>query len=699
MDTLTYRSINEKTKYSPVVRDFCYRLQFHSTAGYNEFRKFFGNRLPTVRTLQKWLRCVEVGPGISDIALGALTEKAKAYKDEGKALHVCLISDEMGIRKQITWDAQKEHFDGFPTTINTKSKQKSTLPLAKDALVFMVVGPNFKVAVAYFLLSGLDAIKRATLTREVIKSVDSTGAKVISLTSDGLSANIAVAKLLGADFKSDKPFFARPNKTDENIFVIFDPPHMLKLVRKYFSESQLYYRDNELRWDLLVKLATKQDTDNFEMGNKLTMRHINWKQTPMVVKLAVQTMSNSVADSIEQCIDDKYDDFIGSEATVKFIRLHNNVFDFQNYGVGKKDDEHFKSLVCESNLDKFVALGNEYKEFISNMTIDEIRGKNKRVINKKVLNSRSSMGFFGFWHNISSALGIYENYVRNGPLEHFSNFQFGQDHLETFFSLMRSRQGANNNPNAKQFEYAYRKLLICTPNLSSRSTNCIIDGTDLLTVSSAQKPAQQQATHQMQPQIEFSSAIDRIHSEFNYDELINFQMDEYDQHIHAYLASTVEKNIMKRMKARTKSGCIDCLGVFAENSKVYDSFLDKKSKSTHVVQPCSSTVNILIVCSSIMKHLQTLISYINFDTLIEAIIPFLDIDQLYEISNFYVHDKHNTSSNSQSLSTHKIQFLSSIIREYMHIKSIKIGDRITAEEHKGRNIRKKHTKNIIFAGQ
>lgn len=696
-----YRSTNEKTKYSPTVRDFCFRLQYHSTAAYNELRKFFGNRLPAIRTLQKWLRCVEVAPGISEIALGALTEKAKSYKDEGKILHVCMISDEIGIRKQVTWTAEEENFDGFATNLNAKAKQKSTLPLAKDALVFMAVGPDFKVAVAYFLLNGLDAIERAALTREVIRSVDETGAKVISLTSDGLSANIAVAKHLGANFKLNKPFFPRPAKSNENIHVIFDPSHMIKLVRKYFSEQQLYYRGDKLRWDLLVKLADKQDTDNFEMGNKLSRRHINWKQTPMVVKLAAQTISNSVADTIEQLAEDKYDDFIGSESTVEFLRLHNNVFDFQNYGAGKKTDEHFKNSVFESNVDKFIELAEIYKEFVSNMTIDEGRGKGhkKRITNKKVLNSKSSMGFFGFWHNMTSALAIYNDYVKNGPLDQFSNFQFSQDHLETFFSLIRSCLGANNNPNTKQFQYAFRKLLICTPNLSSRGTNCIIDGTSILTVSSTTLPDQKQALQQNQPSVEIVSVLEKIVMEFNYDGVINSEINEYEKHTHAFLATIVEKNVMKKMEARKMSGCIDCLNVFDENTRIDDSFLKKKSQSTHVVQPCSSTVHILVSSSTIMKNLQSQTRYVDFDNTIKTILSCLNIDRLYESSHFNDHDWHSIPSDSLSFPTHKEQFISSIIREYMHIKSTKICNRITTEEHKGKNIRKQHTKNIIFAGQ
>lgn len=90
--------------------------------------------------------------------------------------------------------------------------------------------------------------------------------------------------------------------------------------------------------------------------------------------------------------------FFGCESLVKFIRLHNNLFDVLNYGEGKKTDDHFKNALCETNIDKFINLFEEYKEFISNVTVDEVVGKknNQRIIRKKVLNSKSSMGFFWF---------------------------------------------------------------------------------------------------------------------------------------------------------------------------------------------------------------------------------------------------------------------------------------------------------------
>lgn len=644
------------------------------------------------------MRCVNAEPGISELALGALAEKVKSYKDEGKQLHVCLVSDEMAIRKQVTWNAAIETFDGFATTANTKSKPNSNLPLAKDALVFMAVGPNFKIAVAYFLLSGLQAVDRALLTKEVIRNIDLTGAKTISLTVDALYANISVFKLLGADFKLEKPYFPRPNKPNERIYAILDPPHMMKLIRKYFSEQQLYYMDDKLDWSLLIKLAEKQDSENFEMGNKLSKHHINWKETPMVVRLAVETLSNSVADALEQLKEDKFEDFIGCESLIKFIRLHNNVFDFLNYGEGKKTDDNFKNFLCERNIDKYLELFKEYKEFISKMTVDEVRGKgkNKRTIRKNVLNSRSSAGFFGFWHNITSAVEIYYYYVQNGPLEHFFNFQFSQDHLETFFSLIRQSLGANNNPSSKQFEYAYRKLLVCAPNLSAEKTNCIISASDLLTVSSAQQLIQQSARGQTQLSYEGSSAIERIQIEMCFDELINPEIDDFQKHTFAFLASTIEANIIKKLQARSVSGCKDCLNIFNENDKINDRFLTKKNRSSNIDQPCRSTVNIIVAGTTVMTNLQSE-SHVEFDVLIKAILSCLDIDQLYELSQFDDHQGHGILLNSSQ--THKEQFISNILREFMHIKSRKICNRITVEEHKGKNKRKLNTKNTIFAGQ
>lgn len=91
----------------------------------------------------------------------------------------------------------------------------------------------------------------------------------------------------------------------------------------------------------------------------------------MEVLLAVETMSNSVADIIQQLCEEDYEDFIDCESTVKFLRLNNNLFDVQNYGIGKKNDDHFKHPLNSTNIGKFEELFHEYGEFTSKVIIDE----------------------------------------------------------------------------------------------------------------------------------------------------------------------------------------------------------------------------------------------------------------------------------------------------------------------------------------
>lgn len=357
------------SKYSPALRKFCLRIQFHSTGAYNELRKFFSNRLPTRRTLQRWLRCIDSSPGITEVAMNAISEKVHAQ--EGK-LYLCLMSDDVAIKKQVVWNTEEKSFDGFSTITNTSTQSENKLPVAKEALVYMAVGSNFKIPIAFFFLDGLQAIDRAVLTKEVIRAVEATGATVVSLTGDGLAANISATKILGANFDNNRPFFPSPSDASKKIYVIWDIPHMLKLLRKYFASGRLYYKDHKMRWDLLVKLAEKQDSENFNLGNKLSKRHIDWKQAPMVVRLAVETMSNSVADALEQLCEDNYTEFVGSEQTVQFIRLTNNSFDGLNYGEDKKTDQHYKQPLCESTIEKFRKIFEELSEFVKHITVEEL---------------------------------------------------------------------------------------------------------------------------------------------------------------------------------------------------------------------------------------------------------------------------------------------------------------------------------------
>jgi len=65
-------------------------------------------------------------------------------------------------------------------------------------------------------------------------------------------------------------------------------------------------------------------------------------------------------------------------------------------------------------------------------------------------------------------------------------YKISQDHLELFFGSVRAMGGYNNNPSSRQFQSAYKKLVIQSHNVSNFNTgNCIpLENIDILHYSS-----------------------------------------------------------------------------------------------------------------------------------------------------------------------------------------------------------------------
>lgn len=426
-------------KYSEQVRIFSLSLQYYSTAAYKFLRLFFDKHLPAIRTLQMWYTSIDGSPGVLAAALSILHEKAEWHlKTHGYPLHLCVIVDETSIRKHLCYCNETQSFIGFCTVVNSSEHiesendaENSKLKLAKDALVFLAVGQDFKIPVAYEFLNGLETNDRAALSLRVIKHIEETGAKVISLTSDGLAANITTVEALGAKFDEGKPFFMSPTHSEQKIYVILDPPHMIKLVRKHFASNKIYYRGELVDWNLLKILEEKQSLSNFNLCNKLTKKHINWQQNDMNVRLAAETLSKSVADTLEQLYTDGYVEFHNSLTTVEFIRFMDSAFDILNFGGSRKADGRFKEKLSTETAAHIFQFAERFLQFVNEL---ELRKPTK---SDPILESSAYVGFFGLCVDFLSLKGIYEDFIQNGPLEEFHSFQFSQDHLETFFALIR----------------------------------------------------------------------------------------------------------------------------------------------------------------------------------------------------------------------------------------------------------------------
>lgn len=668
-------------QYSPVLRDFSLALKYHSTAAYEFLRSKFNNNLPAVRTIRKWCESVDGSPGISLDAVEAIRKQAQLYanSNEGKEMPVSLISDEMSIKKFIAWQSNKTEFSGFAEYVNiNKTAEDDKIPIANNVLVFMVSGRDFKIPVAYYPIAGLDAITRAALTREVVLRVNETGSRTMVLTSDGLKANITVAKLLGANFENNQPYFISPTNENHKIYFIWDAPHLIKIARGRFAMKRLFCNGKPLNWKLIESLHNLQKSRNFNLGNKLTDMHIHFGTKKMNVRLAAQTLSNKVADCLKQLNADGEVGFEEVDEEVEFIRTIRNLFDIMNCKEGhEKNNSRFKKRICKSTAQEIFEYFDQATKYLKSIEIEEIC--DGELVRKPLLESRSSMTAFGFIHNTTSIRGLYVDFVETGLLDEIFCIMFSQDLLETWFSTVRRALGCNDNPSAIEFKYIFRNLLICHQFVyKGGRSNCCIDNIPVLTVKANYAPKlKQNITH-----------IPAVEIDFDYYEAVSRPLSAFGEHLTSYIASTVEHEIISKIRRFTKKECSDCLSVFAENIKANDEFLQNKSGRN---QPCQSTVHIIKSADVIMEKLA--IGGSEFMETLKTILVNLDTDELFHSTDFEFHNDPISGG-----LTHKEQFIVKIIDMYMNMKSQNIGNRITAEE-RGEYIRHTSRKNVHFAGQ
>lgn len=249
------------------MRRFATTLNFYSAKAYQFVRESFQNTLPHQRSIVRWYRSINGEPGLTFESLAAIEAKAKALN--GRPLLVSLCMDEVAIRQHTEWNQYRKKFEGTVDFGDSFSFLNATtedgLHVAKEALVYMIssVEENWKIPVAFFFINGIGASDKKSLTETILTALHDVGATVIGLTFDGTATNIAMANALGCNLRvNNKPFktnFKHPS-TNENVFVILDACHMLKLVRNMFASNRCLLTASGIAdWNYVQKLNEKQN--------------------------------------------------------------------------------------------------------------------------------------------------------------------------------------------------------------------------------------------------------------------------------------------------------------------------------------------------------------------------------------------------------------------------------------------------------
>lgn len=678
--------------YSPELRTFALTLHFYSPQAYRYVRKVFNTCLPHPRTISKWYSSVEGEPGFTTSVFQALHARAACRNNR----MVCsLIMDEVAIRQVLQWDGSK--YRGY-IDLGTETDDDS-LPMAKEALCFMIVAlnDNFKIPVGYFLINGLGGVERANLVNQCIEKLYDVGVTIVSLTFDGAASNLAMCSTLGcqisagdAEFKS---FFKHPVTLDP-VVVFLDPCHMLKLVRNTIGDKKTLVDDSNcfVNFEYIVKLHKLQDAEGLHLGNKLRQAHVLWYKKKMNVKLAAQLLSESVASSLLYCLEQQLPGFSGCEATIKFIKLFNSLFDVFNsrnlHGKGLKAPIGVRNY---SEVYSFLVTAREY-----------IVGLKESPNGRSIISSNRKTGFLGFLVCIESLLVLYDMVVSSGKcnMSFICTYKFSQDHIELLFGKLRSLGGSNNNPSAWQFRSAYRKLLVHNEIQDAMRGNCLsLQDIPVLTVSSSCLSA----TDGVSPSAAaINSTCGRVclvdlcesagvvedHTYVKRLELIS----ECSEHIVTYIAGFVVHKLVKILHCETCIGALRCTDVRPSHCLI--------TVKNHggLVFPSKDVIDICLACDKLFRQ------YV-YDVASSRVLRTSVQNIVQCVLESYISKDVFTSLSVHMLEygpleNHLVLLIKAIAEKYLQVRYYYAGRMFSAkmQAHTTKGSRQIYTKLILFSG-
>jgi len=281
---------------------------------------------------------------------------------------------------------------------------------------------------------------------------------------------------IGTNFK---PYFIDP-VTQNKIYCFFDPCHMLKLVRNTIGDkSILIFNGEKILWEDIVLLQKLQEEEGLRAATKITKKHIAYKTNKMNVKLAAQTLSESVSCAL-QFVEKCRPNYLQSpKATAQFCKIFNDAFDLLNVRSKFSKLKKHSVPLTDDNFNKL----KDYADTLENYIL-QLKDNN----NKSILLGNRKIGFLGFIVCLRNMFDLFKE-LKNVGLQYLLTFKINQDHLETFFSALQSRGGFNDNPSARQFEAGYKKLLIRHEISAAEKENCLINDIQILYVTSTKNNA------------------------------------------------------------------------------------------------------------------------------------------------------------------------------------------------------------------
>uniref|UniRef100_A0A453YZ31 THAP-type domain-containing protein n=1 Tax=Anopheles gambiae TaxID=7165 RepID=A0A453YZ31_ANOGA len=297
--------------------------------------------LPADATLKRYTKNLVVKEGILDDVLKLISNLTSTFTEKDR---LCALSfDEMKVNRIIELDKASDEIIGPHNYLQ----------------VVMARGLCNKWKQPVYI--GFDKKMTKEILLKIIEKLSEININVVAIISDNCSTNVSCWKELGAkDY--ERPYFQHPT-TLNNVYVIPDAPHLLKLLRNWFLDSGFTYNGKHIKADLLFDMIASRNETEITPLYKLSKTHlVMTPQERQNVRRAAQLLSHTTAISLRRYFKNN------AEATdlANFIEKVDLWFSISNsYSPFAKLD--YKKSYTASD-DQIKAL-DEMFEIVSNMTV------------------------------------------------------------------------------------------------------------------------------------------------------------------------------------------------------------------------------------------------------------------------------------------------------------------------------------------
>ncbi|XP_035233419.1 uncharacterized protein LOC118205225 [Stegodyphus dumicola] len=257
---------------------------------------------------------------------------------------------------------------------------------------------------------------------------------------------------------------------DRLFIVLFDPPHLLKNLRRNLMKYDLQTSKGFVSFKYIRDFHEVDKTLLIRCAPKMTDAHLNTMGlNSMKVALAAQVFSHTVAAGMNLCI---LSGLIEASAapTVEFILKIDNLFDSMN-GT-RKNPLRGKQLHCA--VKEGSAHINFWKEmiaYVESWVFLQPLAQNQDGPRKHASGPRSRIGWL---QTLRAILKLSEEMLHER--EYFMTKRCNQDCLENFFSRIRGSGGNRTNPSAYEFSSLFKIACVNSFRNTNKFSNCEPDG-------------------------------------------------------------------------------------------------------------------------------------------------------------------------------------------------------------------------------